>query len=184
MISVKNVLIKLKLLRMCFLKREYEQNVQEWSRSWALDALLVPEGFWGRGHWDHLGGSGTQRLKAKTVTAATEGNLKVEMLRCGSWKQTFLDSYTRGLLRLCVNQGRTMEEARQSCSPHRGLASANSHRELWIQSGITELSCFQARGLAFVTLHHWSLDRDPLLGKCTAFHGFSRKWERIRRKHM
>ena len=29
MISVKNVLIKLKLLKMCFLKREGEQNIQE-----------------------------------------------------------------------------------------------------------------------------------------------------------
>lgn len=33
MISVKNVLIKLKLLKMCFLKRECEQNIQERSRS-------------------------------------------------------------------------------------------------------------------------------------------------------
>lgn len=39
MISVKNVLIKLKLLKMCFLKRECEQNVQERGRSRAPDDL-------------------------------------------------------------------------------------------------------------------------------------------------
>lgn len=40
MISVKNVLIKLKQLKMCFLKRECEQNIQERIRSRAPDDLL------------------------------------------------------------------------------------------------------------------------------------------------
>lgn len=44
MISVKNVLIKLKLLKMCFLKRECEQNIQERGRSPAPDDLPLQDG--------------------------------------------------------------------------------------------------------------------------------------------
>lgn len=61
MISVKNVLIKLKLLKMCFLKRECEQNIQEGIRSrgpdcWgfqrrALGKEAVRPSLCSRGRW-------------------------------------------------------------------------------------------------------------------------------------
>lgn len=48
MISVKNVLIKLKLLKMCFLKKECEQNIQERVSFRAPDSWLPRQGWDGR----------------------------------------------------------------------------------------------------------------------------------------
>lgn len=81
MISVKNVLIKLKLLKMCFLKRQCEQNIQE--RIGSRDQTAGPSeaGLWGRRRRVRPAPRGRGGwLMAKTGNTAVEETQRVGVL--------------------------------------------------------------------------------------------------------